>query len=210
MPRTNESRASWSEALRQSTRSLLERYRLGRASALDVILKREIPELTRWARGRLPRWARSFADTGDLVQDTLARTIPQLSRFEPQHKKALQAYLRSAVRNRITDELRRAGRTPIAAPIDDVASAGEIAATGRSPLELLLDEERTALFSAALASLKDTDRQAVVARLRLGYSYEQVALVLGKRSPDAARVAVTRAVQRLLQQIAGQASTQHG
>ena len=101
------SKRTFSEAIRASTRSLLERYRLGKNSALDVVLEREIPELRRWARGRLPRWARALVDTGDLVQDTLARTVPHLSRFEPRHRKALQAYLRSAVDNRIRDELRR-------------------------------------------------------------------------------------------------------
>ena len=93
----HSSRRTFSEAIRASTRSLLERYRLGKNSALDLVLEREIP------------------DTGDLVQDTLARTVPHLSRFEPRHRKALQAYLRSAVDNRIRDEVRRTARTP---PVD--------------------------------------------------------------------------------------------
>jgi RNA polymerase sigma-70 factor (ECF subfamily) len=136
-------------------------------------------------------------DTGDLVQDTLARTVPHLSRFEPRHRKALQAYLRSAVDNRIRDELRRTARTP---PVDHL-DAGEAVSREPSPLETLLESERDALFSQAVAELGELDRKAVVARLRLGYSYEQIALVLGKRSPDSARMAVTRAVERLARRL---------
>ena len=194
----HSSRRTFSEAIRASTRSLLERYRLGKNSALDLVLEREIPDLRRWARGRLPRWARALVDTGDLVQDTLARTVPHLSRFEPRHRKALQAYLRSAVDNRIRDELRRTARTP---PVDHLDAGEAVAGREPSPLETLLESERDALFSQALAELGEIDRKAVVSRLRLGYSYEQIALVLGKRSPDSARMAVTRAVERLARRL---------
>ena len=68
--------------------------------------------------------------------------------------------------------------------------------------------ERDALFTRALAELSETDRQAVVARLRLGYSYDQIALVLGKRSADSARMTVTRAIERLARRLDELASGQ--
>jgi RNA polymerase sigma-70 factor (ECF subfamily) len=165
---------------------------------LDLLLSREIPALRRWARGRLPTWARSFVDTADLVQDALTRTLPHLGRFEPQREKALQAYLRSVVENRIRDELRRASRTPSLLPIegDEAAPSGDA-----SPLDSLVEAEDEALLARALARLRPADQAAVVARLRLGYSYEQIALVLQKRTANAARMAVTRAIERLIDEM---------
>src|SRR5438045_1536488 len=94
----------------ESTFELLERVRAGDAGAMDTLLGRYLPRLRRWARGRLPRWARDLTDTDDLVQDTLLRSFKQLQRFEQRSEGALQAYLRQAVINRIRDELRRRRR----------------------------------------------------------------------------------------------------
>ena len=52
-------------------------------------------------------------------------------------------------------------------------------------------------YEAALASLSDDDREAIVARVELGGTYEEVAIALGKPSADAARMAVGRALLKL-------------
>jgi DNA-directed RNA polymerase specialized sigma24 family protein len=70
-----------------------------------------------------------------------------------------------------------------------------------SPLEGLLNRETAARFSDALAVLTPFDQIAVVSRYEMRYSYEQVAEVLGKRSPEAARKAVARAVGRLAEEM---------
>jgi RNA polymerase sigma-70 factor (ECF subfamily) len=59
---------------------LLERVRQGDQSALERLLQRHLPALRRWARGRLPRWARDLSDTEDLVQDTIIRSLQRLRR----------------------------------------------------------------------------------------------------------------------------------
>lgn len=91
----------------ETTGFLLERVRAGDRPALDALLARYLPRLSRWARGRLPRWTRDLSDTHDLVQDTLLRTFKHIERFEPRGDLALQVYLRQAVANRVRDELRR-------------------------------------------------------------------------------------------------------
>ena len=55
-----------------------------------------------------------------------------------------------------------------------------------------------------MQTLKPSDREAIIARIELQQSYEEVAIALGKPSADAARVAVTRAVARLVQAMAEQ------
>ena len=102
----------------ESTFQLLERVRGGDDVALDTLLGRYLPRLQRWARGRLPRWARDLTDTDDLVQETLLRSFRQMERFEPRTEGALHAYLRQAVVNRIRDELRHRRRVPGHAELD--------------------------------------------------------------------------------------------
>src|SRR5262245_59821821 len=80
-----------------STLTLLERARAGDQAAIDALFERCVPPLLRWARGRLPRWARDLADTQDVVQDAVLQTFKQLKTFEARGEGALQAYLRQAV-----------------------------------------------------------------------------------------------------------------
>jgi RNA polymerase sigma factor (sigma-70 family) len=181
-----------------SSRRLLGLARQGDTQALDRLMARHLPRLYRWTRGRLPRWARDLADTTDLVQDTLLNALGTVERFEPARAGALQSYLRQAVQNRISREFRRAGSRPIRAPLDPERME---AASEGSPLESAIGSETAALISAALSRLTPDEQELVVARVELGYSYEQIALLVEKRTPDAARVAVSRALLRLAEEM---------
>lgn len=148
-----------------STTSLLERVRAGDRDALNVLLERYLPLLERWATGRLPPWARNLADTGDLVQETLIRAFKNIERFQPRGEGALLAYLRQAVRNRITDEVRSHLRRPTLSTIDtghpDDAS---------SPMELAVGSELLDRYERALEQLRPAEREAIIARVELGYT----------------------------------------
>ena len=48
-----------------STIDLLERFKQGDNQAVDLLVERSLPPLKRWARGRLPQWARGVAETQD-------------------------------------------------------------------------------------------------------------------------------------------------
>src|SRR2546427_3566478 len=121
---------------------------------------------------------------GYLVQDTLLQTFKRIETFEPRHAGALQAYLRQAVLNRIRDELRRKGRRPDMTGLDDL----EVAA-GQSPLEQAIGRESLERYDRALDRLKPEEREAIIARLEMGYSYDEVAEMLGKPTGEAARKA---------------------
>ena len=177
----------------ETTIRLLERARAGDRQALDALFARCLPRLRRWASGRLPRWARDLADTQDLVQEAVLQTFKRIDEFEARREGALQAYLRAAVLNRIRDELRRHGRK---AGIMEVDS--KVPDESPSPLEEAIGSETTERYERALARLKPEDREAIVARVEMGYaSYEALAEALGKPSPDAARKAAQRALIRL-------------
>jgi RNA polymerase sigma factor (sigma-70 family) len=180
----------------ESTFTLLERVRAGDAGALDALLGRYLPRLRRWARGRLPRWARDLTDTDDLVQDTLLRSFKQMDRFEPRSEGALQAYLRQAVVNRIRDELRRHRSRPRSTELDSQEPADS-----PSPLEAAIGREAVERYDLALASLKEEERDAIIGRVELGLSYQELAQALGKPSAEAARKTAERSLIRLAEEM---------
>ena len=185
-----EERAS--EAGSDTSVELLARVRKGDRDALERLLHRYVPALRHWATGRLPRWARDMAETEDLVQDTVLKSLRRLDSFEFRHDGALQAYLRHAVMNRIRDECRRVAGRPRADFLDE-----RLPDHGLSPLEAAIGTEGVAKYETALTRLRDEDRQAIVGRVEMGYSYQELAVMLGKPSPDAARVSVSRALVKL-------------
>jgi RNA polymerase sigma-70 factor (ECF subfamily) len=175
---------------------LFWRARTGDQDALNQLFARLVGPLRRWAHGRLPLWARGAADTSDLVQDALIGTLNRLGDFDPRQRSALQAYLRQAVRNRINDEIRRFARRGPSVELDE-----EDFESAASPLREAIEEENRNRYLSALDRLGAADRELVVARVELGYSYDQVALMAGRNTPDAARVAVRRAILRLAQEM---------
>lgn len=180
----------------ETTADLLQRARLGDVDALNQLFARYLPSLRRWARGRLPSWTRDLRDTDDLVQETLVQTLKHIDAFQPRHEGALQAYLRQALVNRVRDEVRRVGRRGVGEEIED-----EHIDTGASPLEQAIGTEALARYEQALARLRPDEREVIIARVELGQSYQQIAAGHGRASADAARMAVTRALVRLAEEM---------
>lgn len=180
----------------ESTFELIARARAGDLQAVERLFARHLRPLQRWASGRLPQWARDLADTDDLVQDTLLQTFKRIGDFEPRGVGALQAYLRQAVVNRLRDELRRKGRRPDSTDLDGLVLDG-----GQSPLEEAIGREAVEKYEHALERLKPDEREAIIARVEMGYSYEELAQMLGKPTPDAARKAAQRALVRLAEEM---------
>lgn len=197
MPAQSSARLPPTDPPGDSTFELLARARAGDHGALDTLFARYAPRLRRWASGRLPRWARDAADTHDLVQDALLQTFRNIDGFEPRREGALQAYLRQAVMNRIRNYVRDAGRRPAETGLDET-----VPAQGTSPLESAIGTETFERYEAALATLRDVDREMIVARAELGCSYEEVAAMLELPSTQAARKASQRALVRLAQEMA--------
>ena len=159
------------------------------------LFARHLQPLQRFARGRLPGWARGPSDTDDLVQDALLQTLKRLDTFESRHPGALQAYLRQAVMNRLRDELRRHARGPSRVDLDDAALSE------RSWLEETVGLETITAYEEALRQLKPEEREAVIGRVELGLTYDELALALEKLTADAARKAAQRALVHLAQEM---------
>ncbi len=176
----------------EGTEVLLARVRAGDRTALDTLMSRYLEPLRRWAAGRLPRWARDLRDTDDLVQETLVASLRHLDDFEVRQDGALHAYFRQSITNRIRDEVRRVGRRPLADPVDD-----QVTHLGPSPLEEVIGSEAVTRYERALERLATVEREALIARVELGLSYAEIATALGKNSPDAVRMMISRAMLKL-------------
>jgi RNA polymerase sigma factor (sigma-70 family) len=175
-----------------STSALIQRVREGDRDALERLIQRHMAPLRRYVRGRLPAWARDLADTDDLVQDTLMRTFSRLDSFQVRGAGALQAYLRQAVMNRLRDEVRRKGRVPELVDVNGMELAGQ-----GSPLEERIGQETAERYVAALARLTPEERELIVGRVEMEYSYATLADLFDKPTADAARKAARRALLRL-------------
>jgi RNA polymerase sigma-70 factor (ECF subfamily) len=175
------------------TLQLVHRVRAGDQEALAALMARFLPRMRRWASGRMPVALRDFADTSDFVQDVLLQSFQKVEHLQVDREGGLQAYLRQAVLNRIRYEFRRAGRRPEAVELDAAHPDG-----GPSPLEAAIGRAELDRYERALATLKPQEREAVIARLELGFTYDEVAKLVGKPNANAARMAVERALARLV------------
>lgn len=165
-----------------------------------MLFARYRPWLRRWARGRLPSWARGTVDTSDLVQDTLQEQFARLDQFKSEQSRAMRSCLRRAIENRIRDQLRRVTRRRnAAAPAEHVVPA----AAAPSQHQQLVDDEVWRCYLDGLQRLTARDRRLIVGRTELEYNFRQLALVENLPSPDAARVALRRALIRLSDAIEG-------
>jgi len=180
---------------KDSTATLLEDIKGGDAAATAKLVKRYLPILRRWAHGRLPGNARDLADTDDLVQVALIRGLAKLQGFEHRRTGAFLAYMRQIVRNQIRDEIRRPGRERI------VEISEELPDGAPSPLEEAIGRESVECYQAALQTLPAKQRQAVVMRLEMGFSYREIAETLGAGTEESVRISVRRGLERLRQRL---------
>ena len=171
----------------ESTQELVGLARAGDESAKSRLMDRCLPLLQRWARGRLPHYARNLAETDDLVQGTLLRTLQRLDVIELNDSGSFLAYMRQCLLNAVRDEIRRTSRRREQSledkPTDPVAA--------QTDLEALAD------YQKALSILPAHKREAVILRVEFGLTFPEIATELAMPSADAARQLVTRSLLRL-------------
>jgi RNA polymerase sigma factor (sigma-70 family) len=175
----------------ESTATLLRRVQSGDNSARERLCAIYLPVLRRWAQGQMPRNNRDLVDTNDLTQITLMRVLGHLDRFESRHEGAFLCYLRETLISAIRDEIRRSARRGGGAH-DDLEVLDWNTAVSEA-----VGAETMAQYEQALARLDAEDREAVLLRFEFGFSFAEIAAATEKPSPDAARMAVKRALAAL-------------
>lgn len=172
---------------------LLRQAQAGDEQARNDLLARYLPRLDAWASRRLPRGVRSMLDTGDIVQEAIIATLNHLERIEVRTDNAFEIYVKRAIRNRIIDIYRRPKR--IRQELNEALPAAQ-----PSALDQVIGREAQERYDAALEGLSESDCQLIVMHTELGMRVGQIAEELGK-SPDAARMALKRALKRLAEEM---------
>jgi RNA polymerase sigma factor (sigma-70 family) len=175
-----------------TTSILLDRFQAGDDAAGETLLARYLRPLERWAHGRLSADMRGLVDTADLAQIALVRAMQHMRGFRSRSQGSFFAYLRQVLMNALRDEVRRAVRRPRGPGIDDT-----LPDPAPSQLEELLGREKLAVYEEALANLSAKDQELVFLRIEFGLSHREIAEAIGLPSENAARMAVTRAIERL-------------
>lgn len=186
------------EADLESTATLLARVRNGDEDARGLLVVRYLKVLTRWAHGRVPPRARRLVDTDDLVQATLMRALGAVQHFEPRREGAFLAYLRKILLNQLRTAVARADCGPALRTLSDGLEGSR-----PSPLQEAIGGEVMEGYERALAGLTEEQRQAVVLRIEMGLSFQEVADATESPSADAARMLVARGLARLSERMVG-------
>lgn len=148
--------------------------------------------LDRSTTSLLGRRTRQRVGTGHRVHDAVADFHSDLRKMEPRRRHALAAYLRQSIQRRAREHVRHVDRLKASAPTlsdqpDQQHSMTEDLPHGR-------DEIR---YRNALARVSEPERDIIVGRIELDFSYEQLALATGRASPGAARIASRKALLHL-------------
>lgn len=176
-----------------ATPGLVARIHGGDEAALEMLIDRILPSLRRIGHQRLTGSTRSLLDIDDLVQEALVSVVRRLPHVVCHSRGALLAYLRRVIVNRIIDAKRKRARQGEWIPLSD-----DYAGQAASPLQRVIDKEEILRYRAALLRLKPRDRQLIVMRVEHRLTYQEIATQLGVPSPNAARVALIRAIARLV------------
>ena len=178
------------------TVELVRRIRTGDGDAREMLFRRYLPLLRRWAHGRLPTYARDQGDTDDLVQVTLLRALNRIEDFDVRHPGSFLAYLRQILLNEVRGEVRRMSRMPSR----DAMPENIVETDVPTVLEQLVGAERLQAYQNALAELPRRQQEILVMRLEFGMTYPEIAVELGANA-DAVRIMATRAAAELARRL---------
>lgn len=160
--------------------------------------------LDRYLSGRLPREVRALWETGDFVQEVCVRAWSGMAGFDRDSPAAFWGYLRTIARNLAIDvcrvELHR--RQELQSDAEHPSPADP---NGRDIVEALARQE---LYEHALAGLDDKVRAALLLRLELDASYEEVSAELGVPTAEAARKALRRALDEVARRMEADSDAQ--
>jgi RNA polymerase sigma-70 factor (ECF subfamily) len=172
------------------TDQLLDRAGQGDPSARQQLLIRHQQRLRDMVALRMDRRLAVRIDPSDVVQETLAEAVRQLSDYLRRRPLPFYPWLRQLAWERLVQLHRRHVRTQKRSvlreehglPLSDqsaLALADRLFHRGSSPSARLHRQERRDRVQAALAQLAEPDREVLVLRHLEGLSTREIAAILG-------------------------------
>ena len=159
----------------ESTFQLLERARAGDQEALECLFH-DTSNRSRDGRAAGCRNGRASSPRRMILSRTPCPNIQENRRVRASPCRCAAGVPAQAVLNRIRNELRRKGRQPHAT--DLMASKSRASITARTGDR----QEAVERYESALQRLKAEEREVIIARVEMGYSFEELAEALGKPS----------------------------
>jgi RNA polymerase sigma-70 factor, ECF subfamily len=160
--------------------ALMLRVKRGDLEAFETLVTRHQHSVV----GTAAKMLGSTADAEDIGQQVFIRVWKSAARYEPSAK--FTTWLMTITRNLVFNELRRRRRTQqVSMEADEEARLQHqfVDEEAQAPSEKLLDAELQDAIDAAIASLPENQRLAIVLRRFEGMPYEEIAKVLKMSVP---------------------------
>ena len=154
---------------------LMERVKAGQMEAFEELVERHQHAVV----GTVAKMLGNDADAEDIAQQVFIRVWKSAHRYKPTAK--FTTWLMTIVRNLVFNECRRRSRArlvPLEAETPDAPRTQHADSEALSPSEELLDGELRRAVDAAIASLPESQRMAIVLRRYENMPYEEIARVL--------------------------------
>ncbi len=158
--------------------------------AVDALLRRIHPLVTRYCRARIGRQERTFVSAEEVAQEVCLAVLKALPSFREQGRPFL-AFVFGIAAHKVADAHRAAQNR--AGPLSDIPDEP---VQGGGPEQRALQAELAGRMGRLLDMLPDKQREIIVLRMVVGLSVEETAEVVGATS-GAVRVAQHRALARL-------------
>jgi RNA polymerase sigma-70 factor (ECF subfamily) len=177
--------------------ALMLRVKAGDIEAFEALVIRHQHSVV----GTAAKMLGSAVEAEDIGQQVFVRVWKSAARYEPVAK--FTTWLMTITRNLVFNEMRRRRRThlvPMEADHDDAGQHQFADGNAPAPSERLLDAELQEAIDAAIASLPENQRVAIVLRRYEGMPYEEIAKVL-KTSVPAVKSILFRARSELKERL---------
>lgn len=187
--------------------ALIDAARKGDAAALGSILGAYRSYLRLIARASFDARLLPKCDPSDIVQETLLSAHQSFRQFRGSDEPSLLAWLRKILQNHLGEldrKYRQTARRDVAreARLDGAVERSSfvlnalLAAEGSSPSQRAERREQAVALADAIEGLPPDDREVIVLRSFHEWSWEEIGDRM-ERTPDAARLLWTRALERL-------------
>ena len=168
---------------------LVKKAQKGDQAAFDALLRRHYNQVYAICR----RLAGNEADALDATQEALITLVRRIDRFDGRSK--FTTWMHRVVVNACLDELRRRGRRPVPAAVEEQP----LAAAERPVADAVADRLD---IESALAQLPETFRAPLVLCDQVGMSYEEIAHQMDI-PPGTVRSRISRGRRRLAELMSG-------
>jgi RNA polymerase sigma-70 factor (ECF subfamily) len=194
------------------TLELVRQAQTGDRASLERLFERYYDRVRRIVRIRLGARLRRDFDSGDILQDAFAVAVRKFDEFEIRDEASFISWMRTIVERQITDKVdwqaaasrNRAREVATVGTDEPEAAVHEPAAASTAPLDRLLEDEGRRLVELHLTQLDAKYRDLILLRDYEGHSWDRIAELTGRPTPDAARMMYAKALVELGSLVRGQ------